>query len=110
MRLRDKVALVTGGGSGFGAAICRRFAAEGARLIVADVNQDAGADLARELGDAAAFCRADVARAADTEAMVAAAVERFGRLDILVNNAGLPMAPQSFVDTSEEQWDHLFAV
>lgn len=109
MRLADKVAVVTGGGSGFGAAICRRFVEEGARIVVADC-RDGGAEVAGELGDAAAFCRADVARDADARAMVDMAIERFGRLDVLVNNAGAPQAPQSLVETSEEDWDRLFAV
>jgi len=109
MRLADKVAVVTGGGSGFGAAICRRFVQEGARVVLVDC-RDAGAAVVRELGPAATFCRADVARDADARTMIAIAIERFGRLDILVNNAGAPQAPQSLVDTSEEAWDRLFAV
>ena len=109
MRLADKVAVVTGGGSGFGAAICRRFAEEGARVVVVDC-QDAGAVVAGELGDAAVFCRADVARDVDAKAMIGTAVDRFGRLDILINNAGAPQAPQPFVETTEDDWDRLFAV
>ena len=109
MRLSGKVAVVTGGASGFGAAICRRFVREGARIVLVDC-RDAGAEVAREMGTAAAFCRADVARDADARAMIDIAIEQFGRLDILVNNAGAPQAPQSLVDTSEEDWDRLFAV
>src|SRR5262245_14448682 len=110
MRLADKVAVVTGGGSGFGAAVCRRFVAEGARLVVADIQADRADPVARALGDAAVSCTADVARDADARAMTDLALTRFGRLDILVNNAGLPQAPQSFVDTTEAAWDRLFAV
>jgi len=109
MRLSGKVAVVTGGASGFGAAICRRFVREGARIVLVDC-RDAGAEVAREIGTAAAFCRADVARDADARAMIDIAIEQFGRLDILVNNAGAPQAPQSLVDTSEADWDRLFAV
>ncbi len=109
IRLAGKVAVVTGGGSGFGAAICRRFVEEGARVVVVDC-QDAGAVVAGELGDAAVFWRADVARDADARAMIGTAVDRFGRLDILINNAGAPQAPQSFVETTEDDWDRLFAV
>jgi 3-oxoacyl-[acyl-carrier protein] reductase len=109
MRLSGKVAVVTGGGSGFGAAICRRFVEEGARIVVVDC-RDGGAEVAGPLGDAAAFCRADVARDADARAMIDVAIERFGRLDVLVNNAGAPQAPQSLVETSEDDWDRLFAV
>jgi len=110
MRLADKVAVVTGGGSGFGAAICRRFVEEGARIVLVDCRADRGEPIARELGDAAVFFAADVADATDARGMIEAAVGRFGRLDILVNNAGAAQAPQAFVDTSDDAWDRLFAV
>ena len=86
-RLEGKVAIVTGGASGIGAATCRRFVAEGARVVVADVSDEAGLAFAGELGSAAAFHHTDVARLADLEATVAFAVERFGGLDIMHNNA-----------------------
>src|SRR5262245_25830793 len=110
MRLADKVAVVTGGASGFGAGICQRFVAEGARIVVADIQVDRADSLARQLGAAAISCAADVARDADARAMIDLAMNRFGRLDILVNNAGLPQAPHAFVETSEDEWDRLFAV
>lgn len=110
MRLANKVAVVTGGGSGFGAAICRRFVEEGARIVLVDCAADRAEPLARELGASAIFCRADVADANDARGMIDASVERFGRLDILVNNAGAPQAPQSFIETTEHEWDRLFAV
>ena len=86
-RLDGKVAVVTGGASGIGAATCRRFVAEGARVVVADLNDDAGESFLRELGSAAAFKRTDVGSLADVEAAVALAVERFGGLDVMHNNA-----------------------
>jgi 3-oxoacyl-[acyl-carrier protein] reductase len=86
MRLRDKVAIVTGAGSGFGAGIARRFAQEGARIIVNDINAEGGARVAREVGGE--FVQADVTKAADWAKLVAAAGAKFGRLDVLVNNAG----------------------
>src|SRR5262249_25381238 len=86
-RLDGKVAIVTGGASGIGAATCRRFAAEGARVVVADLNDDAGTSLARELGSNAAFRHTDVGRLADGEAVVALAVDRVGGLDVMHNNA-----------------------
>ena len=86
-RLEGKVAIVTGGASGIGAATCRRFVAEGARVVIADVSDEAGLAFARELGSAAAFHHTDVARLADLEATVAFAVERFGGLDVMHNNA-----------------------
>jgi 3-oxoacyl-[acyl-carrier protein] reductase len=108
MRLSSKVALVTGGASGFGAGICRRFAEEGARLVLVDRDHERGAALARELD--AALVEADVASSADAQRMIAATTERFGRLDILVNNAGTPQPPTSVVDTTEAEFDRLMAV
>ncbi len=108
MRLRDKVAVVTGGGSGFGAAICRRFVEEGAKVVVVDCRRDGGEAIARETG--AIFVEADVASEADARRMIATAVERFGRLDILVNNAGAPQAPTPITDIDERDFDRLMAV
>ncbi len=110
MRLAGKVAVVTGGASGFGAAICRRFAAEGARVVVVDRDAAGGEQTTTAIGDAALFVRADVTDEADVRLMIAAAVDRFGRLDILVNNAGLPQAPEPFTATTIEMFDLLFAV
>ena len=110
MRLEKKVAVVTGGGSGFGAAICRRFVEEGANVVLVDWRVESAEAIARELGAAAVFTQADVAVAADARRMIDTAVERFGRVDILVNNAGAAQAPASFVDTTEDTWDRLFDV
>jgi NAD(P)-dependent dehydrogenase (short-subunit alcohol dehydrogenase family) len=103
-RLDGKVAVVTGGASGIGAATCRRFVAEGARVVVADVNDDAGTAMAKELGAAAAFRHTDVASFADLEAVVAFAVERFGGLDVMHNNAA--WSGGGYTHTIEpEVWD-----
>ncbi len=88
MRLQGKVAIVTGAASGMGAATARRFAREGARVMVADVLEDEGRAVAASIGEAAAFQRLDVTREADWRDAVAATA-RFGGLDILVNNAGI---------------------
>jgi NAD(P)-dependent dehydrogenase (short-subunit alcohol dehydrogenase family) len=87
-RLPDKVALVTGGASGIGLAVVRRFAAEGGRVVVGDIDGDALARVATELGDAVVTVMADATREADVQALAATAVERFGRLDVAVANAG----------------------
>jgi len=86
-QLDGRVAIVTGGGEGIGASIVRRYASEGARVIVAEMDVERGEKIAAELGDSGLFVRTDAAQKADVEAMVAAAVDRFGTLDILVNNA-----------------------
>jgi 3alpha(or 20beta)-hydroxysteroid dehydrogenase len=88
-RLNEKIAVVTGGASGMGAATARLFASEGAQLIIADRAEAAGAALAKEIGGTAAFIQLDVAQEADWEAMVATVLQRHGRIDALVNNAGL---------------------
>lgn len=110
MRLSGRIALVTGGGSGFGAAICRRFVEEGARLVLVDCRSELADPIARELGASAVFVDADVSVDADARRMIQTAVDRFGRLDVLVNNAGAAQAPTSVVETSEHDFDRLFAV
>jgi 3-oxoacyl-[acyl-carrier protein] reductase len=110
MRLKDKVAIVTGGGSGFGAGIVRKFVAEGAQVLVADLNLEGALDVAASVGPAARALRVDVSVAADVRAMMEAADLHFGRLDILVNNAGIGHLPQPLEALPEEQFDRLFAV
>lgn len=107
MRLSGKVAVVTGGGSGFGAAICRRFASEGARVVVADL-LESGQAVAQEIGGV--FVAADVTKDEDARRMVQTAVDRFGRVDIVVNNAGLPQPPAPVEQTTEAQFDRLMSV
>jgi NAD(P)-dependent dehydrogenase (short-subunit alcohol dehydrogenase family) len=109
MRLEGKVAIITGAGSGIGRETARLFAAEGARVVVADVNEEGGREAASEVGGL--FVRADVSRAADAEAMVRAAEEAYGRLDVLFNNAGISHArDDDAVSTEEEVWDLTMAV
>ena len=108
MRLDGKVAVVTGGGSGFGAGIVQLFAAEGARVVVADVNERAAKEVAAGI-DAVAVA-ADVTREDDTKRMIDAAIGRFGRLDILVNNAGVTHVNQPLTEVSEADFDRVFAV
>jgi len=108
-RLDGKVAVVTGGGSGIGAATCRGFAEQGARVVVADINADGGQHVAAELGTSAVFWRTDVTDLASVQAAVGAAVERFGRLDVLVNNAGIGHVG-SIQETDASDWTRLIAV
>jgi len=109
-RLAGKVAIVTGAASGFGEGIASRFVAEGAKVIVADVNGDGAAAVAGRLGAAAAAVRADVSSDADVAALAQAAVAFGGRIDILVNNAGIGQAPQALDAVTEAEFDRLFAV
>ncbi len=110
MRLKDKVAVVTGGGSGFGEGIVKKFVAEGASVLVVDRNLDAAKRVAAALGPNAAAQRADVSLAADTLAMIDAAESKFGALDILVNNAGVSHVPTLTEDVSDEDFDRIVAV
>jgi len=106
MRLDGKVALITGGGSGMGKVASELFVAEGAKVVLTDVNDEAGGATAAALGDAAFYLHADVSHEADAEAMVAATVERFGRLDVLYNNAGVMLPDDGSVDAMDERiWD-----
>ena len=100
MRLQNKVAIVTGGGSGFGAGIVRKFVAEGAQVIVADLNFEAALDIAAAAGKAARALRVDVANATEVRLMMEAAELHFGRIDILVNYAGVTDLPQALEDVS----------
>ncbi len=105
-RLKDKVAVVTGGASGLGEAMARRFAAEGAAIVITDRNTQAGAAVADSIGAAARFIAHDVRDEAEWNAMWAALREEFQRVDILVNNAGVfgSGAAQSIEDVSLEEW------
>lgn len=112
MQLENAVAIVTGSGSGIGRGIARHFAREGASLVVADVDPvrgEATVALIHGEGGEALFVPTDVTSSADIQRMVAAAVQRFGRLDVLVNNAGISPVG-SVTETSEEEWDRCLAV
>jgi len=109
MRLEDKVALITGAGSGIGRQSALLFASEGARVLVVDVNEEAARETVALIGGArgrAGYCPADVAQARDCEQMVAACEKQFGRLDVLFNNAGIMHAKDDdAVTTDEAIWD-----
>lgn len=110
MRLSGKTALVTGAASGFGAGIARKFVAEGARVMIADINGDAARDLAAELGRSTISRIVDVGDAASVAAMAEGAFAAFGRLDILVNNAGVTHLPTAMEEVSEDDFDRVLRV
>lgn len=108
MRLRGKVALVTGAGGGFGEGIARLFAAEGARVLCADLRADAAERVAGEVGGVAVT--GDVSRGEDVQRMVEAAVERLGGLDVVVNNAGTTHRNRPMLEVDEAAFDRVYAV
>lgn len=108
MRLEGKVAVVTGGASGFGEGIARRFAEAGARVVIGDIDEEGGARVADEIGGASVRC--DVSRGADVAALVEEARRRFGALHIAVNNAGYSHRNRPMLEVDEETFDRVFAV
>ena len=109
-QLQGKVAIVTGAAGGFGEGIARLFVAEGARVLIADLDMDKARKLAGELGPAAKAVACDVSKAADVQAAVKACVEAFGVPDIVVNNAGTTHRSQPMLDVDEATFDRVFAV
>ena len=113
MRLKDKSIIVTGSGGGIGEGIAKRLAEEGARVIVNDINAAMGESVVAQInqaGGVASFFAADVTRSADVCALVAAAVQRHGKLDVMVNNAGWTHRNQPALEVSEEDFDKCYAV
>ncbi|MWD26644.1 glucose 1-dehydrogenase [Aquicoccus sp. SCR17] len=110
MRLQGKTAIVTGGASGFGAGIVRKFVAEGAKVMIADLNGEAAELLAGELGEAVLPRRVNVTNPNEVTAMAEAMEETWGGTDILVNNAGVTHLPTPTEEVSEEDFDRVFAV
>ncbi|WP_340107759.1 glucose 1-dehydrogenase [Pikeienuella sp. HZG-20] len=110
MRLEGKTAIVTGGAQGFGGGIVDKFIAEGARVLVADIQGEKAAAKAKEAGSAALHCAVDVAKGASVEAMMKTALDAFGHVDIVVNNAGITHKPQPLEEVAEDVFDRVLAV
>ena len=110
MQLKDKIAIVTGAASGFGAEIARQYALEGAKVVVADVNGPGATAVAAEIGGHAVAATCDVTKRAEIDAMVADTVKRFGTIDIVVNNAGWTHKNQPLLDVDEATFDKVYDI
>ena len=110
MRLKDKVALVTGAGQGFGQCIAETFAREGARVAVVDIDLEKARAVAKGIGRRAFALKADVSKARDVTRAVEATIKRFGGLELIVNNAGVSHRNKPMLDVTEEEFDRVFAV
>ena len=113
MRVQNKSIIVTGAGGGIGEGIAKRLAAEGAKLIVNDINAALGEKVVAEIvaaGGTASFFAADVTQSDQVKALVAAAVQRYGRLDVMVNNAGWTHRNRPALEVSEDEFDKCYAV
>lgn len=112
-RLKKKVAIVTGGGSGIGRSTCLLFAQEGAKVVVADYVADGGSETVRQIkaaGGEARFVLTDVAKSADVQNMIATTVKTYGRVDVLFNNAGIEGPSSKIANYKEEDWDRVIAI
>ncbi len=109
-QLAGKVALITGAGSGFGEGIAKLYAKEGARVVIADLNEEAATRVATEIGESAVAVTGDVSKREDVQRMVDTCTEQLGALDIVVNNAATTHKNQPMLDVDEEMFDRLFAV
>ena len=110
MRLKNRIAIVTGAASGFGAEIARQYAIEGARVALADINEAGARKVAAECGDEAIAVKCDVSRRADIDALVKRTLDRFGGLDIVVNNAGWTHKNGPLLDVDEATFDKVYAI
>jgi 3-oxoacyl-[acyl-carrier protein] reductase len=110
MRLKNRIAIVTGAASGFGAEIARQYAIEGAQVALADINEAGARKVAAECGDDAIAVKCDVSRRADIDALVKRTVDRFGGLDIVVNNAGWTHRNGPLLDVDEATFDKVYAI
>lgn len=110
MRLKEKVAIITGAASGFGAEIARIYAREGAKVVIADLNEAGAQAVAAEIGPSAVGIKCDVTKRADIDHAVKTAVDRFGTVDIVVNNAGYTHKNQPFLNVDEASFDRCFDV
>ena len=110
MKLKNKIAIVTGGASGFGAGIVRKFVTEGAKVVIADINNLLAGDLARELGEAVISIEVDVSDSRSVKHLVERTISKFETIDILVNNAGVGHQPQALDKLSENDFDRIFNV
>jgi len=112
MRFKDKVCIVSGGGSGIGRATCERFAAEGGRVVVVDLNEEHGNETIKAITDAggqAIFAKADVSNSVEVQQAVKAAVDKWGKIDVIVNDAAM-MTFKPIVELADEDWDRVLAV
>ena len=109
-RLSGKVAIITGGASGIGESIARMFVKEGARVCLADIQDDLGVYVSTDIGDSSTYLRADITQAAEVIALVEATLKQFGRIDVLVNNAGIVTNGVPIASHSEEDFDSSIAV
>ena len=108
MRFENKVALVTGGASGFGKGIVEKYITEGAKVMIADIDIESSEGLVEKLGKNAAAVKADVSKTLDVENMIKKTVLKYSRIDILIQNAAIGMKPRPLVESSEDLFDNLF--